>query len=659
MNNISYDIDTQMNTVFRRIRDFLAGRALGITRDSALLHEVVKCLFSTIAINQSDSPYCLLSDEPLDIAKTYRSVFNDLKMALPYVFNSDELLLDPSSLAYVHHQLSLLDLNDPSSDPLGELYQAFIGSDMRMAEGQFFTPQQAVAWLVEAVAPKPGDIIIDPACGTGGFLCYAARYLLKQNSDRQLINDSIFGIEKDAYLSQLASTRIAMVTLRQPKVICGDSIESKTLDGQPISFAIRPGFDIVLTNPPFGAKIKAGSQKARKRFSLACKWKFDKKTNEWMNTGIMAQTTPPQILFLELCLGLLKPGGTIGIVVPESMISNPSTGYVVEYLRKYAEILSVVGMPESLFKTSGKGGTHTKTCLLVAEKKVATTLPGISRPIFMAEAKWCGHDSRGNIIPHNDLPIILEKYRNLNDLNHADHLGYVVGQDAIINNVLAPRYYDPEPTNCLNLLSATHDLVTVQQLVDDGVLSFSTGDELGKLAYGTGYIPFIRTSDISNWEIKIDPKHRVSAELYDQYRSRQDVKEGDILMVRDGTYLIGACAYVSKYDERILYQSHLYKIRVEKPKVLSPFLLLALLASEPVVKQLIAKRFTQDIIDSLGKRVFELILPIPKSKQHRETIIDIVTKCINDRIEARELARKATQSVINFHEPIRQQSVET
>src|SRR5260370_32283644 len=104
-----------------------------------------------------------------------------------------------------------------------------------------------------------------------------------------------------------------------------------------------------------------------------------------------------------------------------------------------------------------------------------------------------------------------------------------------------------------------HDVVSVAVLVRDGVVSISTGDEVGKLAYGTGEIPFVRTSDISNWEVKLDPKHNVSGEVYERYRSSQDVQPNDILMVKDGTYLIGTCAIVTKYDLPMLFQSHIYK----------------------------------------------------------------------------------------------------
>lgn len=107
--------------------------------------------------------------------------------------------------------------------------------------------------------------------------------------------------------------------------------------------------------------------------------------------------------------------------------------------------------------------------------------------------------------------------------------------------------------------------------------TISTGDEVGKLAYGTGQIPFIRTSDIANWEIKLDPKQGLSDDIYTKLAPKQDVQPYDILMVRDGTYLVGTCAMISPSETKIVYQSHLYKIRSNDHDRINPYLLLALL----------------------------------------------------------------------------------
>jgi type I restriction enzyme M protein len=189
--------------------------------------------------------------------------------------------------------------------------------------------------------------------------------------------------------------------------------------------------------------------------------------------------------------------------------------------------------------------------------------------------------------------------------------------------------------------------VTIEQLVGDGVLEIRSGDEIGKLAYGSGQIPFVRTSDISNWEIKLDPKHGVSEDVYESLADRQDVREGDILMVRDGTYLIGTCAFVTKYDQKIVYQSHILKLRVLRPDVISPYLLLAALSCTPVKRQIASKRFTQDIIDSIGTRVNELVLPIPADEAMRYAVVEKVKRAIHERMEARELARQACLDIVD------------
>jgi type I restriction enzyme M protein len=261
----------------------------------------------------------------------------------------------------------------------------------------------------------------------------------------------------------------------------------------------------------------------------------------------------------------------------------------------------------------------------------------------MAEARWCGHDSRAREIPKNDVPTIIEKFQAFKqgESISPDRFGFLVSYTNLKKNILAPRFYDPEPRQMLSKLKGAYEFYKVSELVNSGFISISTGDEVGKLAYGTGDIPFVRTSDLSNWEIKVDPKHTISEEIYAKYAGKQDVKEGDILMVRDGTYLIGTCAFVSSYDTEIVYQSHIFKIRVLDGAPLDNYLLLAILSSPPVVAQIKAMSFTQDIIDSLGNRIHNLILPVPKSAARRHEVSDMVKRAIQSRIEARELTRRA------------------
>ncbi|MBA7644805.1 hypothetical protein ES703_52552 [subsurface metagenome] len=636
---------------YRQIRNYLAGRLMGTTRDEALLQEVIKCLFCKLHLKRQDyRPESL--EDIIGLARSYRQAFSEIRNRLPDLFKQDdELLLDPASLAYVDRILETVQIDDSAHDPFGDAYEVFIGSGIRGQEGQFFTPHNAADLLVSIVAPRPGEKIIDPACGSGTFLSTAARVLLKMGASPEDVTANIIGVDKDRYLAGLASSRLAMATLIPAKVYCADSLALVGEEGEPFPLRNELGkFDIVLTNPPFGARIVSVSPSVQQSFELGYRWRFDSQTNRFTKSQELRSSVPPQVLFVERCLSLVRPRGRIGMVVPESLISGSNYRYVVDYIRSQGRIRAVIGMPEPLFKTSGKGGTHTKTCLLFIEKGDNGKPIVAGDKIFMAEAQWCGRDSRGRQIARDELPEISDKYsESLNGtLDGHNHLGYEVSVDEIVDNILAPRYYNPDVDAELSLLRDTHDMVKIKELVSSGLLEIATGNEVGKLTYGSGSVPFVRTSDISNWEVKVDPKHCVSEEIYESLRHKQDVREGDILMVRDGTYLIGTCAFITKYDTRIVFQSHFYKLRVRDHSTLSPYLLLVALSSAPVKRQIKAKRFTQDIIDSLGSRIYELVLPIPKNKSVREQVTNIVKQAIQQRIEARELTRRACLELVGM-----------
>ena len=638
--------------VFRALRNYLAGQFVGATRDEALLDEVLKCLFCKLYLETVDSNSGLQVDDEFGKAQFYRGVFQAVRRDFPEIYGpEEELLLDPRTLDYVLQNLDFSTFDSAETDPIGDAFEIFVGAESRGRSGQFFTPRNATDLLVEAVDPQPGEKVIDPACGSGTFLASVARHYRLNGHSVDAIkkaSSKFFGIEKDDYLARLARLHISLLTRGHPNVVCGDSLAlSNGQKDLKDLIPIQEEYDIVLTNPPFGVKIVAAAPDVLKTFDLARRWRKNKANGEWQPTADVRNQVPPQVLFVERCLSLLRPGGRLGVVLPESVLSNKSYRYVIEYLRTNSRIEAVIGMPESLFKTSGKGGTHTKTCLVVAVKRKSSTY--LRQSIFMAEARWCGKDSRAREIPKDDLPQIrkhLTCFRKRKKFQDS-RLGFRVHQEKVADNVLCPRYYDPDLSHALQDLAKTHHLVTVGDLVGRGILAISTGDEVGKLAYGSGSIPFVRTSDLSNWEIKINPKQCINQELYDSLKGKQDIQPNDLLMVKDGTYLIGTCAIVTEYDQEIVYQSHLYKIRVLKQlHGLNPYLLLAVLTSRIVQRQIRAKQFTQDIIDSLGERITELVLPIPRASELRNRVSVMVEKVIRERIEARELARRAAVTVL-------------
>ncbi len=214
----------------------------------------------------------------------------------------------------------------------------------------------------------------------------------------------------------------------------------------------------------------------------------------------------------------------------------------------------------------------------------------------------------------------------------------------IANQIYLPTYYDVSIPAELDALAKYCDLKTIKELAESNVIEFHTGDEIGKMAYGTGNIPFLRTSDFANWEINHNPKQGVSEEIYAEYADSQDIKENDVLLVRDGTYLVGSSCIITKQDVKSLFCGGMFKFRIQGGN-LDPFLFLGLMNSYIVKRQMRTKQFTRDVIDTLGNRIEEVVLPIPKSPALRKAISSAVRGVVKSRINARDIIAKLSLDI--------------
>jgi type I restriction enzyme M protein len=664
---------SNLKALFRDLRNHLAGVTTGITRDEALAQEIINLLFCKILDERETAPEDTVTfragvdEDAKDVKKRILGLFDEVKTAAyDDVFSkTDTITLDAESVRYIVGELQNYCIMEANRDAIGDAFEVFIGPALRGTEGQFFTPRNVVKMMVDILDPKPGERIIDPACGSGGFLITALEHVWRhvQNeakvkgwSERQRLRREIEvatecfrGIDKDSFLAKVCKAYMALIGDGRGGVFCENSLlppsEWRALAQSKVQLGT---FDVLLTNPPFGTKIAIKSAAVLSQYELGSRWKTDKTAKEPIRTPQLEDKRSPQILFLERCLQLLKPGGRMGIVLPESMLGNPSYEYIVSFIQRQAVVRGVVTMPEALFKTSGKGGTHTKVAALFLEKRVGQK---DAYQIFMADVKWCGHDSRGNPTLRKDpstgksvlldeVPILPNRYKELvRNGEKRDHLGFLLSSEQITNRILVPKYYDPEIEAELEAMKETHNLVRLGDLHKSRTISVDTGLEIGKMAYGTGMIPFIRTSDLSNWEIKADFKQGVSEQIYNDIRHKIDVKNGDILLVRDGTYLIGTSAIVTEADLPMLFQSHIYRIRVVKPEVISPWLLFACLNTPIVKRQIKSKQFTQDIIDTLGKRLMEILLPVPKDGRTAARIARETQEIIESRTRLRDRAK--------------------
>ena len=310
----------------------------------------------------------------------------------------------------------------------------------------------------------------------------------------------------------------------------------------------------------------------------------------------MVKSQAPQILFIELCVKLLKPHGILSIVLPEGVFGNGTFGYIWDYLKHNGRIIAMIDCPRNTFQPS----TDTKTNVLIFEKGVE-----YSPNIMVAIAKECGHDKRGRVITsngqpwQNDFAVISDAYRSCDD--RIWHRANLTG------SYFVPRYLASKAE-----YSYKNGFITIGEMIKQGFLKKKKGKEIGSESYGTGDIPYIRTSDINNFEISSDPTNSVSEEIYEQYAKQQGLSVGDILFIADGRYRIGKTAIITPHNIKCLIQSHIVILSLKDTAPFTPYELLYCLNTDIVQEQIRSYVFIQSTLGTLGNRILEIEIPLPE-----------------------------------------------
>ncbi len=641
-----------LKIVFREIRDYFAGNVTGITRDEKIAQNIMRLLFCKIfdEKNLQDNDLVEFGNRPNekdnDFLNRIIQLFDNVKQKYSDIFEQDETIeIQAKDLSFIVSKMENNSLLSADREIIADAFEELIGTGFRGGEGQFFTPRNIVQMMIDILQPKANEKIIDPACGSGGFIAHILKHFIKNNENQHFI----FGIDKDLFLSRLAKIYLTLLGESEYHVFCENSLEQpKTWNVETQKHIELGTFDIILTNPPFGAKIPVIGDDLLRQYELGYYW-TNNKDDKWYLSKNLRDKQPPQTLFIERIIQLLKDGGRAGIILPEGIFGNPSDRYIWEFIRKYTSIIGIVSLSQETFQPS----THTKTSIVFLEKKSEKR-----EKIFMAIANAIGHNKNGkeiykinkdgsfildkkyNKILDDDTPEIAENFKKFlnNETFTESHLGFTVLTSEIKDNIFIPENYNPElKLKLINLeKSGKYKLVTVGELVNKGVLQIKRGNEIGSQYYGTGQVPFVRTTDIVNWEFKIDPVKSVADEIYEKYKKQQDVRENDILFVNDGTFLIGRSAMVSKLDVKCIIQSHLRKIRVIQNDEITPFYLFYLLNSKVVQEQIEKLTFVQATLSTLGNRIMELILPVPTDRQEIDRISNEIKDIINTKCDIRE-----------------------
>ncbi|MFX0144552.1 MAG: N-6 DNA methylase [Candidatus Hodarchaeota archaeon] len=663
------DLRTSLNLkqVFTSINQHLYGKLKYTDTDTrARSKQIINLLLCKLVDEINKKPedeldFCIrIGESDKELYDRIQNFFNkNVREKYADVLDDNEQITLNKELIYlIVKELQFIALIQSSKDILSDAFEIFVSKVLKDEAGQFFTPSNIVKFMVNYLDPELDSKILDPACGHGGFLLEVKEVFWSKTDSRDKRIESIsnlYGIDKDLFLAKISKLYLEILSNGKSNIFCEDSLDPKSYRAQTRGIIKDESFDYIFTNPPFGVKIPINKKEVLLNYQLGHIWKnID---NKWVIQNKLIKQQAPQVLFIERCVQLLDNGGKLAIVLPEGIFGNPTDRYIWEYLTSKGKVLAIVSLDQNTFQPY----TCNKTSILFFEKSKVIPEDYV---IDFAIVKNVGHDkdgkvlyklnkdgskkldSAGNPIVNDDLTELHLKMREAEEFNYLkEQKFFKIKCSQIKNKIFIPLYYTGVEKTLKKLANdKSFSLLTIRDLANKNIIYTNKGgyiprgDEIGSQVYGLGDIPFIRTSELNNWEINLDSYKKTSEELYEQYKFKQNIEKGDLLLVKDGgPNLIGKTAYITDLDTKIIIQSHIFQIKtLENDEMIDSYLLLYLLNLDIVQKQIQAITFVQGTIATIGNRIMEVILPIPSDMNKRVEISKHIKKIIEEKKKIRK-----------------------
>lgn len=356
-----------------------------------------------------------------DEGKTYRVINDELfREAIeewPDTFEAtDRIKLPPQRLNLavpLLENIRLLETGQGELEIIDAAFEHLITEVAKGKKGQYFTPRHVIKMCVKMLNPKESEYIVDPACGSGGFLLHSMYHVWEslptEPAKKKYAGKYVYGLDYDDNMRRISQALMLIGGDGRHHIFKRDSLDARdwtSSDSDEARVALRPllrrlehapdneenqktfrflNFDILMTNPPFAGENPEAA--LLRQYELAKK------------DGKLKNNVERHILFIERSLDMVKPGGRLAIVLPQGVFNNTNMEYIREWLFDKARILAVVGLHGNTFKPH----TGTKTSVLFLQKWGGEAgQPLKDYPIFMAVSKRGGKDTSGDYLYKKD-----------------------------------------------------------------------------------------------------------------------------------------------------------------------------------------------------------------------------------------------------------------
>jgi len=633
----------------------------GGKRDPAIaFDEMSKLMFAKIydeKFTKDGEPYRFqigTYEEVHIIGERIRRIYREVQEKEPMVFK--EPINVPDYIIYnVVEVLQDTSLTKTDLDAKGRAFESFLGRIFRGEYGQFFTPREIVDFMVKIANPDEKDLVMDPACGSGGFLLYCIKLvrdkIQKNYSDERerLVHDydfahyNVYGIEINDRIARVSMMDMVIHDDGHTNIECNDALRDCRFFDPRRSIELGK-YSLVLTNPPFGARYKRTEKEYFENYELA-------KTR----TGRIKKSENSEILFIERCIDFLKSGGVLGIVLPDSAFTNKRYIPVVEYIQKKTKILAIISLPQHAFTPFG---SMAKTSILFL-KKVAQRRKREDYPIFMAHIERIGYDA--NLRPdQNDFEKVVNEYRAFEENPqkydsrfYSEELWTVKVMSSQLRNKLDVEAYSREYMNTLEKIFALEKKGFEIKILDELCVDIFAGVGFNKEDYETRGTPIIKTRSIKKI---VDHIGRIDWSDIDfvrkkkKYAKKKFIQPYDILVqsvAHTKDYIGDKMAIVEEIPEHFNKVLALSKFLVIRPDLnqVNPFFLFLYLTSplgreqlkhfirgmtaeiyEFDVKNLYIAKPTKEVQEEIAQRFHSLM---KKYKQTQQKLKEIKSDILN------------------------------
>lgn len=635
----------QMSALFERLLDTIVANDSMATRPDQRLNEVANLLIVKL---ESDKVGCAHKDDELGFqqrstsAETARYVdelYADYKASRPELFlpdDADSIRLNDDTIHWAVSEMQYANFKESSHVAFSKAFQVFRTANLKIGDGQYFTPQRVISAGVRMLDVDDRDRVIDPACGTAGFLyaCYRSvsdvydGELGMQPEARTWAHDRLFGVDRDAINVKLSRALMVAIGDGSTHVFVGDSIRSNRWPSEyPLlgMEAMKPGsYTVVTLNPPFGKNLRISARDARLAGYTVCRHRpGGEPSDEYASTEL-------GIAFVEQSWRLLQPGGRLGVVLPETYFFSKSYAWFRDWLDAHFVLRGVLNIPMEAFQEFCRA----KTNFYVLQKrgKVPKTMhvPSWFRDgmCWVSYAPTIGINKDGQ-----DLHVVDdrgERGAEVDDRAGADvaalldgrrtdtSLFVPLGQSPYVG---VPKYSDRtrEREFLAYAASALPDFstVTIGELVDEGLVRVRAGHGSPSADLRNGTVPYIKVSDLRAGLVNVNATNMVPEDVARRMwrGERSGLEDWSVLTPSRASSNIGEVVVLLPGQTQVVLTKEVLVFSAAEAAPFDNFYLAWALDLPEVREEWRRVTFMQTNRDDVGDRYREVLVPVPPSAE--------------------------------------------